>query len=306
MPQTQPYRTRFAPSPTGLLHVGNAFSALQCHHWAQTNHAELLLRIEDIDFTRCRPQYTQYILEDLQWLDIACSGEHRIQSEHFLDYQQALNKLISADFVYPCFCTRKHIQQAIERMGIAPHQDDIADTYPNICRDIPDTLRQQRMAKEPFAWRLHMKNIRASLSEPLTWSDEHTAYSINLNDLGDIIIARKDIGISYHLAVVVDDALQGITHAIRGDDLRSSTAIHRLLQALLEQPSPIYIHHPLLLDSNGKRLAKRNHATTLQSLRLAGMQAEQLCAFLSQDHPSWPFNEHHHATYISKQLGSML
>lgn len=264
-------RTRFAPSPTGLMHIGNAFAALQCQQWALKHHAELLLRIEDIDFTRCRPQYTQQIIEDLQWLGLQWTGEIRKQSEQLKTYQQALQKLRSLDVVYPCFCTRKHIQQEIEQMALAPHQEDMGDNYPRICQKLDPKIQQQRMQSEAFAWRLDTHKASQHLRHTIFWHDhQYQKYVVQVELLGDIVIARKDIGVSYHLAVVVDDALQGISHVIRGEDLRSSTPIHRLLQALLELPSPYYHHHALIHDHEGKRLAKRHHATTLQSLRENG------------------------------------
>ncbi|MDQ6967965.1 MAG: tRNA glutamyl-Q(34) synthetase GluQRS, partial [Mariprofundaceae bacterium] len=273
-------RTRFAPSPTGLMHVGNAFSALQCQQWSEKNNADFILRIEDIDFTRCRPEYTQSIIEDLKWLGIHWHGEIRQQSEHLQCYQEALVQLQERGLIYPCFCTRKHIQQEMKFISLAPHAEDMHDPYPGICRNIPTTEQQKRMQSEVFAWRLNVSKASKTLHKPIYWLDEQgIKHHVQPEILGDMVIARKDIGISYHLAVVIDDALQGITQVIRGKDLRSSTAIHSLLQALLKLPSPIYQHHDLILDAQGKRLAKRNQSTTLKSLREASISPQTLRNF---------------------------
>lgn len=297
-------RTRFAPSPTGLMHVGNAFAALQCQQWALSHHAELLLRIEDIDYTRCRPEYTQSIMQDLQWLGIQWHGNVRQQSEYFQDYQKALSQLQSQELIYPCFCTRKDIQQEIKSIGVAPHNNDVHDPYPGICRDISTSKQRQRIQDEAFAWRLDVKKASKTLHKPIYWLDEQGKKNhVHPETLGDIVIARKDIGISYHLAVVVDDALQAITHIIRGEDLRSSTAIHRLLQALLQLPTPTYQHHRLILNTQGKRLAKRNQSTTLKSLREAGISPQTLRNFLMQEGVTWPFASDASAHNIAQQLG---
>lgn len=297
-------RTRFAPSPTGLMHVGNAFAALQCQQWALSHHAELLLRIEDIDYTRCRPEYTQSIMQDLQWLGIQWHGNVRQQSEYFQDYQKALSQLQSQELIYPCFCTRKDIQQEIKSIGVAPHNNDVHDPYPGICRDISTSKQRQRIQDEAFAWRLDVKKASKTLHKPIYWLDELGKKNhVHPEILGDIVIARKDIGISYHLAVVVDDALQAITHIIRGEDLRSSTAIHRLLQALLQLPTPTYQHHRLILNTQGKRLAKRNQSTTLKSLREAGISPQTLRNFLMQEGVTWPFASDASAHNIAQQLG---
>lgn len=286
------------------MHVGNAFAALQCQQWALSHHAELLLRIEDIDYTRCRPEYTQSIMQDLQWLGIQWHGNVRQQSEYFQDYQKALSQLQSQELIYPCFCTRKDIQQEIKSIGVAPHNNDVHDPYPGICRDISTSKQRQRIQDEAFAWRLDVKKASKTLHKPIYWLDELGKKNhVHPETLGDIVIARKDIGISYHLAVVVDDALQAITHIIRGEDLRSSTAIHRLLQALLQLPTPTYQHHRLILNTQGKRLAKRNQSTTLKSLREAGISPQTLRNFLMQKGVTWPFASDASAHNIAQQLG---
>lgn len=284
-------RTRFAPSPTGLLHVGNAFSALICRKWAESNGAELLLRIEDIDHSRCREEYAEQLLDDLNWLGIRFHGEPVRQSQRHQLYRAALERLDEMGVIYPCFCTRRHIQQEIERMGVAPHSEDHADPYPGICRIIDRHQSNERMESERFAWRLDVARAMDMIDSPVDWHDEHgrwhTASPIRF---GDTVIGRKDIGFSYHLAVVVDDAEQGITHVIRGKDLYHVTAIHCLLQKLLGLPTPTYIHHELVTDREGKRLAKRNNATTLKSLREAGISAASLNRYLMRSEvPSWPF-----------------
>lgn len=296
-------KTRFAPSPTGLLHVGNAYSALICQQWAEQHHADLLLRIEDIDYTRCKPEFYQQITDDLAWLGLSFHEETVKQSSRHNLYRTALKKLQSLGVIYPCFCARKHIQQEIKRMGIAPHAEDIIDPYPGICRQIDRINAKTRIEHERFAWRLDSAKAMDMVGEPLTWSDQ-TGYHhpVSLSSLGDMVIGRKDIDFSYHLTVVVDDAEQGITHVIRGEDLLPSTAIHRLLQALLDLPSPTYIHHSLIVDAEGRRLAKRNRVITLKSLREAGCNSESLCSYLlcSED-LIWPFEEHEISS-ISERL----
>lgn len=284
-------RTRFAPSPTGLLHVGNAFSALLCQRWAIENDAELLLRIEDIDHTRCQSRLISSMLEDLKWLGLTWPEPVRQQSKHLGDYRDAIHRLDMMGVIYPCFCTRKSIQQEMERMALAPHSDDISGLYPGTCRNLSHSEKSQRMAASPFAWRLDIKKAMAKVALPLQWHEESgPVQTIDISH--DEVIGRKDISFSYHLSVVVDDALQGVTHIIRGKDLRPVTGIHRLLQALLGLPEPTYIHHPLLKTVAGERLAKRNSATTITSLRNMGIKPQKLKSFLlSQPLPLWPFTE---------------
>lgn len=283
-------RTRFAPSPTGLLHVGNAYSALQCRQWADRHHAELLLRIEDIDTTRCRDEYTDAIIEDLAWLGLTWKAPVRRQSEHAADYAKALTRLRDMGVVYPCFCTRGDIRREIERMGMAPHAGEHAEHYPGTCRNLAIGHQQQRMVRQSYAWRLDAAKAMAVAGPVLTWQDgQGRSHPVHIGS--DVIVGRKDIAFSYHLAVVVDDALQGITHVIRGQDLADSTGIHRLLQSLLDLPAPTYIHHELLLDAEGRRLAKRDRSTTLRSLREAGASPAALCDYLLSQAPSWPFTD---------------
>ncbi|MFQ5582515.1 MAG: tRNA glutamyl-Q(34) synthetase GluQRS [Mariprofundaceae bacterium] len=296
-------RTRFAPSPTGLLHIGNAYSVLVCQQWAKTHAADLLLRIEDIDYTRCRPEYAEAILSDLDWLGLKWDTPVHYQSQGLARYREAIDVLRRLGVIYPCFCTRRHIQEEIKRMGAAPHAEDETLHYPGICRVLPVSEREQRMRHELFAWRLDAARALEAIGKPLSWRDEHgKRHPVHLH--GDLVIGRKDIQFSYHLAVVVDDAKQGITHVIRGRDLQASTAIHRILQHLLGLPEPVYIHHALLQDTHGQRLAKRNQATTLQSLRTMGICPDKLKDFLLHtDAHTWPFPEHDMET-IKNQLGT--
>ncbi len=264
-------RTRFAPSPTGHLHIGNGYSALICQQWAEKNRAELLLRIEDIDHTRCRDEFVPDMLEDLQWLGIVWHGEVRHQSDFLTDYHEALDRLQRIGVVYPCFCSRSRVRAEVENMGLAPHASDEADPYPGLCRELDMPQRKKRMQHEAFAWRLDMAAAAKAVSDVLAWRDSHGHHHpVDPFSHGDVVIGRKDIGISYHLAVVVDDAIQGITHVIRGRDLAASTGIHRLLQALLNLPDPVYIHHELLHDEHGVKLSKRHGALTLKQLRDMG------------------------------------
>ncbi|NWF37706.1 tRNA glutamyl-Q(34) synthetase GluQRS [Mariprofundus sp. NF] len=295
-------RSRFAPSPTGLLHVGNAYSALLCAQWAKANCAELLLRIEDIDHTRCRPHFIDSIYEDLQWLGLSWPEPVRLQSSHLQDYRAAIDQLRRLEVIYPCFCTRRSIQQEIERMAIAPHAEDAANIYPGICRGLCHQEQERRMQTSPFAWRLNAIKAMALIDAPLCWHDDQ-----GISHMADIdhdeVIGRKDISFSYHLSVVVDDAIQGITHIIRGKDLESSTGIHRLLQQLLGLPEPIYIHHPLIHTTSGERLAKRNGATTLASLRGMGVDPEKLRGcLLALPQLIWPFVQQESSTQSSEIL----
>jgi len=249
------------------------------------------LRIEDIDHTRCRPEFAAALIEDLHWLGLRWQGEVCYQSHRRRLYQDAIDRLRAMGLIYPCFCTRKQIGREIARMASAPHADDAVAVYPGTCRKLSAREQQQRMRQQPFAWRLDAAKAMQAAGAGLTWR-EASGQTHRVQVADDIVIGRKDIGVSYHLAVVVDDAAQGMTHIIRGCDLAASTAIHRLLQVLLGLPEPAYIHHSLLLNRQGKRLAKRNHATTLCSLRRMGVQAQTLREFLACDPPpGWPFDE---------------
>lgn len=273
--------TRFAPSPTGHLHRGHAFSALTAFRAAQAAGGRFLLRIEDIDATRCRPEYEAAILEDLAWLGLAWETPVRRQSEHLADYHAAIDTLRGRGLVYRCFKTRKEID-----IGRAPH----APAVPYVGAPLPASEEAERLARgEAFAWRLSLAAAREALGgfERLTFIEQGAGpdgetgrVQARPETAGDIVLARKDVGVAYHLAVVHDDALQGVTHVIRGLDLFEAAHIQRLLQALLDLPTPIYRHHGLLLGPDGKRYAKRDKAQTLRELRAAGMSPEALRAEL--------------------------
>ena len=252
--------TRFAPSPTGLLHLGHAFSALTAHDFARSQEGAFLLRIEDIDPGRARAAFVDGIIEDLLWLGLEWDDEIVYQSERLDLYAEALERLKAADMVYPCFCTRADIAASAS----APHGPEGA-LYPGTCRGMtsPDLT-------QPHAWRLDVGKATASAG-PLYWMDDHTEVQAEPERFGDVVLARKDAPASYHLAVTVDDAAQGVSHVVRGRDLYACTDVHRLLQALLELPTPTYHHHALLADAEGGRLAKRHGAPTIADLRAQGM-----------------------------------
>jgi len=262
--------TRFAPSPTGELHLGHAFSAFMAFAAARAAKGRFLLRIEDIDRGRCRPEFTEAILRDLAWLGLEWEQLVRRQSEHFDDYRAALARLEGLGLLYPCFCTRKAIADEINAAGHAPHGPD-GPLYPGTCRLLTAGERQRRMAAgEVYALRLDMERARGK-SGDLDWHDNHQGRVAARPELfGDVVLARKDTPASYHLAVTVDDALQGVTLVTRGEDLFAATHVHRLLQSLLGLPVPAYAHHRLLLDAEGRRLAKRDKALTLRALRDSG------------------------------------
>ncbi|HEU0098802.1 MAG TPA: tRNA glutamyl-Q(34) synthetase GluQRS [Allosphingosinicella sp.] len=270
--------TRFAPSPTGKLHLGHAFSALLAHDFARGRGGAFLLRIEDIDPGRARSEHVDSIIEDLAWLGIDWDGEIVLQSERLPLYADALDRLKAAGLAYPCFCTRSAIAAEIAASAAAPHGPD-GPLYPGTCRALPDEERERRSAAEPHAWRLDVARASAQAG-PLYWRDGDTEVQAEPEAFGDVVLARKDAPTSYHLAVTVDDAAQGVTDVVRGRDLYSATDVHRLLQALLDLPTPHYHHHPLLLDAEGRRLAKRNRAATLAELRAAGAEPAKLRADL--------------------------
>ena len=282
--------TRFAPSPTGFLHLGHAYAALNAYEAARAGGGRFILRIEDIDTTRCRREFEYAIFDDLRWLGIAWEEPVRRQSEHFADYAAALAKLEAAGLVYPCFCTRKEIAAEIARAGIAPSAADNGgeDAYPGTCRTLPEGLRARRMAEgEAYALRLDVAKARARHSGILQFVEHghgpnrETGTQTARPELsGDIVLARKGLPTSYHLAVVVDDALQGVTLVTRGHDLFPATAIQRLLQRLLDLPVPEYAHHPLVLDAEGRKFSKRDRGVTLAALREAGRTAAEVRAMV--------------------------
>lgn len=269
--------TRFAPSPTGYLHRGHAYSALSAFMAARDAGGRFLLRIEDIDVTRSRPEYEAAILEDLAWLGLSWESPVRRQSDHLADYHAAIEALRTRGLVYRCFKTRKEID-----IGRAPHEPAV----PYIGAPLPPDEEAERLTRgEAFAWRLSLTAARKALGgfETLTFFEEGAGpdgetglIQARPETAGDIVLARKDVGVAYHLAVVHDDALQGVTHVIRGNDLFEAAHIQRLLQALLGLPTPTYRHHGLLVGPDGKRYAKRDKAQTLQELRAAGVTPETL------------------------------
>ena len=266
---------RFAPSPNGYLHLGHALSALENSDRARAAGGRLLLRIEDIDAARCRPEFEAAIYEDLAWLGLAWEEPVRRQSEHLDDYRAVLDRLTRAGLIYPSFESRGEILRLIaEREAQAPWPRDPDGTplYPGSAKDLPADERARRMARDPYALRLD-SNAAAVRAGPLVWHETGVCggeVGATPEAWGDVILARKDTPTSYHLSVVVDDALQGITHVVRGQDLFASTSVHRLLQAVIGLPAPIYHHHRLVLDRDGHKLAKSTGATALRTLRGRG------------------------------------
>ena len=275
-PQPQHMVTRFAPSPTGRLHIGHGWSALMTMDMARGAGGTMRLRIEDIDGTRSRPEHVSGIIEDLRWLGVEWDGDVVFQSQRLALYDDALETLRRQGLVYPCFCTRAEIVAEIAASGSAPHGPD-GPVYPGICRHLDEHERTDRMARgDAHCWRLDMAQAVAQAG-PLIWQDMDAGKMIaRPEQAGDVVLARKDAPTSYHLAATVDDADMGITHVMRGDDLRDATHIHRLLQALLDLPTPHYRFHPLLVDADGKRLAKRSGSIALADLRDAGTDPAQL------------------------------
>lgn len=278
---------RFAPSPNGDLHLGHAYSAMLNRRLADDAGARLLLRIEDIDTARCTPEFETGIYRDLAWLGVDWEDPVRRQSEHFAEYQTALDKLIAEGLVYPAFMSRGDIRAFIsdrERRGRDwPRDPDGVPLYPAIDKTLPPAEREARLAEgAAFAWRLDVAAALSRVDPDLIWPDlfwtefEDTTLSATRRvaarpqDWGDIILARRDIPTSYHLSVVLDDALQGVTHVVRGMDLLPATAVQRLLQELLDLPQPAYFHHRLILDPNGRKLSKSRKDTGLAALRAAG------------------------------------
>jgi glutamyl-Q tRNA(Asp) synthetase len=268
---------RFAPSPTGRLHLGHAYSGLLAHDHAREQGGAFLLRIEDIDPGRTREAFVEGIFEDLAWLGLGWDGEAVRQSARLPLYAAALERLKAAGLVYPCFCTRAAIAAEIAASASAPHGPD-GPLYPGTCRRLSAAERAERMA-EPHAWRLDV-GAAATAAGPIYWKDGDTEVLAEPEAFGDVVLARKDAPVSYHLAVTIDDAAQGVTDVVRGRDLFAATDVHRLLQALLGLPTPLYHHHPLLTDSEGRRLAKRHGAPTLAGLREAGADPAELVAAL--------------------------
>ena len=275
--------TRFAPSPTGRLHVGHAWSALLAHDMARAAGGTFRLRIEDIDGTRSRAEHVAGMIEDLTWLGIGWDGEVVFQSRRLPTYDAALERLRDMGLLYPCFCTRADIAASTS----APHGPE-GPVYPGTCRGLSEEERTRRIgAGEAHAWRIDMQEAvtragtvtwQAMSFSPLSYPQMEAQALHKAEPLthGDVVLARKDAPASYHLSCTLDDAAMGISHVLRGDDLLGATDVHRLLQALLDLPSPAYIHHPLLVDADGRRLAKRSGSIALADLRAQGMDAAAL------------------------------
>jgi glutamyl-Q tRNA(Asp) synthetase len=271
---------RFAPSPNGYLHLGHAYSALLNHDMARDLGGRLLLRIEDIDVSRCRPEYEAAIYQDLGWLGISCDTNVRRQSEQFDDYRTALAKLEAQGLIYPSFESRSEIAALVaarDRQGHWPRDPDGVPLYPGDARQLPAAERERRRrAGEPYALRLAL-DAAIARAGVLTWTETGSGPQGQTGIVeaapqmwGDVVLARKEVPASYHLAVAIDDARQCVTDVVRGQDLFWATGIHRLLQALLGLPQPVYHHHKLILDADGRKLSKSTQATSLRELRAAG------------------------------------
>jgi len=260
-----------------LLHPGHAFSALRAYDFARERGGRFLLRIEDIDFTRCRKEFEKQMLDDLAWLGLEWEEPARRQSEHLKEYAKLASGLEMSGFLYPCFCTRKEIQTEIERAGGAPHGNE-GPLYPGTCRQLSKDESEGRISRgDDYAMRINLVKALEYCGSNLLWTDLNQGKQKACPELlGDAVLVRKDIGTSYHLAVCCDDALQGVTHIVRGLDLFESTHLHRVIQALSGFPVPEYLHHELITDENGVRLAKRDESVTLKSLREEGKTAEEI------------------------------
>jgi len=277
----QAIRTRFAPSPTGRLHLGHVLAARVARDLARSDtNGRFLLRFEDIDTSRVRDPFYQGIIDDLQWLGLDWDDEPIRQTSRSEAYEIAFEQLRNLGLVYPCFCTRKEIQAEWSSMAGAP-QGPEGPIYPAICQRLNAQERQEKLkAGTPHAWRLDTHRT-SQMVGPLTFNDlRFGTIEVDPDVMGHVVLARKDIGISYHLAVVVDDAYQNITHVTRGDDLLPSTHIHRLLQAILNLPEPTYLHHELVLDEHGTRLAKRSDSLAIATLRDMGKSPNEVLAMI--------------------------
>ncbi len=277
--------TRFAPSPTGYLHTGHAYAAWFANQMATPKHS-MRLRIDDLDTTRSRSHFIQAIFDDLKWLGFKWQAPVIYQSKNIQKYQKSLNMLNEQDLLYPCFCTRSQIHQALEHhFQSAPHTSTsnkhaqpiaALSSYPGTCRHISKTMQNKQMKTHPYSLRLDMAKALKQNNDLYFHELGEGLVPLQLQHTGDPILARKDIGIAYHLAVVVDDAAQSIECITRADDLKPATHLHRLLQVLLQLPKTTWCHHRMICTPNGERLAKRNNPTSLYSLREQGIQPSQL------------------------------
>ncbi len=275
---------RFAPSPNGYLHLGHAYSALMNGLIARETGGRLLLRMEDIDVSRCRPEFESAISDDLRWLGLQWEEPVRRQSEHLGDYGGALDQLERRGLIYPCFCSRGDIAAAVSHQRDWPRDPDGTPLYPGLCKHLSAEARAKRFAQgEKASYRLDMDRALASLDTPLTWSEfgggaVRQERQASPEQWGDAVLSRKDIATSYHIAVVVDDALQGVTDVVRGEDLFLATSLHRTLQALLDLPAPCYHHHPLVRDGSGQKLSKSLRAKPLRTFRQDGVSVRAVLA----------------------------
>jgi glutamyl-Q tRNA(Asp) synthetase len=276
-----PPTTRFAPSPTGLLHLGHAYAALLAWRRAREAGGRFLLRLEDIDATRCRPEFAAAIEEDLAWLGLDWDFEVRVQSAHLPEYRAVLDNLAGRGLLYPCFCTRADIAREVAGAAAAPHGPD-GPRYPGTCRRLTARERAARIAAgAPYALRLDIAQALAAVRGPLFFEEDGEGrVHCTPEQFGDVVLGRRDTPASYHLCVTHDDAAQGVTLVTRGADLKPATQLHRLLQALMGWPAPRYTHHRLLTDAHGRRLAKRDRAATLRDLRAEGATAAAIRARL--------------------------
>jgi len=265
---------RFAPSPNGLLHLGHAYAAIFAHDYARERGGRFLLRIEDIDTARSRPEFVEAVLADLHWLGLDWDEEPIFQSKRFDSYAQAAEKLKAMNLLYPCFCTRSSMRE-LQSEQPQPMGPD-GPIYAGTCRHLGDDEAKDRMLEDRYSWRLNAERA-VHLAGELTWHDERRgAITATPEALGDVVLIPKETPVAYHLAVTLDDARDGITHVVRGQDLFASTHIHRLLQALLDLPTPTYVHHPVLLDDSGSKLAKSRDSASLSVLRNAGENGHKL------------------------------
>ena len=303
MQENKNFITRFAPSPTGWLHLGHAYSALLAAQCARAANGQFLLRIEDIDTGRTKPHFIEGIYQDLEWLGLRWPQPVMQQSTRLAIYAEALQRLREMELIYPCWATRSEIRAAIARRAPDndwPHDPDGAPLYPHLYRDISDQRRKQLMWEGgAYAWRLNMAKAIKLAADKIAAPLSYLEYGVTPDtapmriantapmriecapqDYGDVVLARKDIATSYHLAVVLDDAAQHITQVTRGIDLQPATAIHRLLQVLLDFPEPHYFHHPLLREAAGRRLSKQAGDDGFRNLRQSGMSRAAVLALL--------------------------
>lgn len=272
---------RFAPSPNGWLHLGHAYAAITAYDYARERDGKFLLRIEDIDLGRSRPEFVEAIVTDLRWLGLDWDGEVIFQSQRLANYAEAAARLKEMGVLYPCFCTRSSLQAVQQSKGLRLGPD--GPLYPRICSHLDKREAAERATKEPHCWRLDVEQA-LELTGELTWHDDLRGEQVaDPAILGDVIIIPKDNPVSYHLAVTVDDARDGISHVVRGQDLFASTHIHRVLQALLELPVPQYVHHPVLVDETGAKLSKSRESASLTLLREGGEDAYMLSSRLRKN-----------------------